>query len=412
MGQDSDKQLALWLNTVPQKNSFLQGLAGSDRLFFAALEGNGGAIKRLLRRLRPREVVQQSRTSNEIMSTQQSNIASRMSQVRAGMSHSIAGLSISVGGKNLPLEMLGYLSEANDTSDPDDPSDLDQLFTPWGFFINGQITSGDYQYADARDEGFDFDSKGLTMGVDYRLNSQAVIGAAVGYANFDSTVDIGARVESTAMTFSAYGSFSVNDNFYIDARASFGNPEYKQRRAVDFTLQESRVDQVATGSTEGSQQSFIISSGYQFNKNGWQFTPSASIEFYKSKIDAFVETGTVAYNVGFSEQNFETTRFTLGFQTSKAISLRNGVLIPSLGYTLIQENQKGDEFILMRISGMPAGEFFESSTAFNDDKYSTLDLGVSFVASNGKQAFIQYSKALGWDGFDRNTINLGARFEF
>ncbi|MCF6318469.1 MAG: autotransporter outer membrane beta-barrel domain-containing protein [Proteobacteria bacterium] len=389
---------------------FFTGLGGNcDRLFFAALEGNGDAIKRLLRRLRPREVVQQSRTSNEIMSTQQSNISSRLSQVRAGMSHSIAGLSISVGGKDLPLEMLSYLSEAND---PDGPSNYDQLFTPWGFFINGQITSGDYQYADARDEGFDFDSKGLTMGVDYRLNSQAVIGAAVGYANFDSTVDIGARVESTAMTFSAYGSFNVTDNFYIDARASFGNPDYKQRRSVDFTLQENRVDQVAIGSTKGSQQSYIISSGYQFNKNGWQFTPSASTEFYQSKIDAFVETGTGAYNVGFSEQNFETTRFTLGFQTSKTISLRNGVLIPSLGYTLVQENQKGDEFILMRISGMPAGEFFESSTGFNDDNYSTLDLGVSFVVANGKQAFIQYSKALGWDGFDRNTINLGARFEF
>ena len=66
----------------------------------------------------------------------------------------------------------------------------------------------------------------------------------------------------------------------------------------------------------------------------------------------------------------------------------------------------------MRISGMPAGEFFESPTSFNDSDYSMLDLGLSFVSSNGKQAFIQYSKALGWEGFDKHTLNLGARFEF
>ncbi len=389
---------------------FFTGLGGNcDRLYFAALAGEGEAIKRLLRRLRPREVVQQSRTSDEIMSTQQANIGSRMSQVRAGMVNSIAGLSFSANGKDLPIEMLGYLSQTND---PDDPANYDQLFSPWGFFINGQITSGDYRYSDAKDEGFDFDTKGITTGVDYRFSSKVVIGVAVGYANFDSTVDIGAKVESSAMTFSAYGSFNVTDNFYIDARTSFGNPDYKQRRSVDFTLQENKIDQVAVGSTEGSQQSYIITSGYQFNKNGWQFTPSASVEFYKSKIDAFVETGTGSYNVGFSEQNFETTRFTLGFQTSKAISLRNGVLIPSFGYTLVRENQRGDQSVFMRVSGMPAGEFFESATNFNDSDYSRMDAGLSFIASNGKQGFIQYSKAIGWEGFDRSTINLGARFEF
>ena len=87
-------------------------------------------------------------------------------------------------------------------------------------------------------------------------------------------------------------------------------------------------------------------------------------------------------------------------------------MIPSIGYKRVRENQKGDQVVLMRISGMPAGEFFESGTNFNDSDYSTIDAGVSFVASNGKQAYIQYSTAIGWKGFDRNTINLGARFEF
>ena len=125
-----------------------------------------------------------------------------------------------------------------------------------------------------------------------------------------------------------------------------------------------------------------------------------------------METGAGAWSVGFSQQNFETSRFTLAMQANKSISLNNGILIPSFGYELIHENQNGDEFILMRVSGMPAGEFFEVPTSFNDGDYSSAHLGLTFVAANGKQAYIQYSKVFGWDGFDRQTLNLGARFEF
>jgi uncharacterized protein with beta-barrel porin domain len=389
---------------------FFTGLGGNcDRLYFAALQGDGDVVKRVLRRLRPREVVQQSRTSTDIVATQQSNIASRMSQVRAGVTNSIAGLSFSANGKNIPLEMLSYLSEQND---PDSKDNIDQLFSPWGFFITGQISSGDYEYGDARDEGFDFDTQGITAGFDYRLNNKTVIGVALGYSDFDSEVNTGAILESKALTFSAYGSFNVTDNFYIDARASFGNPDFNQQRSVDFTLQNNQTNKTAIGETDGSQKSFIITSGYQFNKNGWQFTPSVSAEYYKSNIDAFVETGADAFNIEYSEQNFETTRFTAGFQANKAISLSNGVLIPSMGYQFVHENQNGDDVVLMRVTGMPSGECFESSTSFNDGDYSLLDIGLSFVASNGKQAFIQYSKAIGWEGFDKNTLNIGARFEF
>jgi uncharacterized protein with beta-barrel porin domain len=388
-------------------DNFLTAMAGNcDNLFIEALNGNKAVIRRVLRRLRPREVVQQARTSVEIVATQQANLAARMAQVRAGAGNSIAGLSISASGKNLPIEMLGYLSD-NDTG-----SGYEQLVSPWGFFINGQISSGDYQYSDARDEGFDFDTNGITAGVDYRVNAKTVIGVALGYAKFDSTVGNEAKMESSALTFSAYGSFNVTDNFYVDARLSYGRPDFDQKRAIQFNLTDSQTDVNAVGSTEGTQQSIIITSGYQFNKNGWQLTPKVSAEFYKTDIDAFVETGAQAFNVGFSEQNFETSRFTAGFQANKSVSLANGVLIPSVGYEFIHENQNGDQFVLMRIAGMPAGEFFRADTNFNDTDYSSANAGVTYIMANGKQAFIQYSKVFGFDGLDRYNVNLGARFEF
>ncbi len=380
---------------------FLIGMGGNcDRLYYAALEGNGAIVKRVLRRLRPREVVQSARTSVEIIANQQANLASRMSQLRAG----INSIAISINGTDLPISALGYLAE-NSSNTP-------QLVSPWGFFINGQFSNGDYLYSDASDEGFDFDTNSFTAGIDYRFNSKGVVGIAIGHSNFDSDVSINASTSSTATTYSAYGSYNINDNFYIDARLSYGSPDFEQSRAVDFILGGATTDLRVNGSTQGTQDSYIISTGYQFNsKNGWLFTPSMSYEYNKTTVDAFVETGAPAFNVGFSEQNFKTNRTTVGIQASKAISLSKGVLIPSVNYSFINESQNS-EVVLMRISGMPAGEFFESPVNFNDDSYSTARIGLTFVAAHGKQAYIQYSKVFGWQGFDRNTIALGARFEF
>jgi uncharacterized protein YhjY with autotransporter beta-barrel domain len=388
-------------------NNFLTGMGGNcDNLFFEALNGNKTIVKRVLRRLRPREVVQQARTSIEIIATQQANVAARMAQLRAGVNNSFAGLNIEAGGKILPIEMLAYLAD-NDVTDS-----YDQLVTPWGFFINGQISSGDYRYEDARDEGFDFDTRGITAGVDYRFNDKTVIGVALGYADFDSNVGTEAKMNSTSLTFSAYGSFTVSDNFYVDVKASYGKPEFDQQRALQFNLTDSQTDVKVTGNTDGTQKSFVISSGYQFNRNGWQITPAASAEYYSTDIDAFVETGAAAFNVGFSEQNFETNRFTASVQVNKSISLNRGVLIPSIGYEAIHENQNGDDFVLMRISGMPAGEFFRVATDFNDNDYNSGNIGVVYVGEHGKQAYLQYSKSFSRDGFNKSTLSVGARFEF
>ncbi len=383
------------------EENFSSGMGGNcDRLFFEALEGNGNVVKRVLRNLRPREVIQSARTSVAIVANQQANLASRLAQIRSGLNNH----AITLNNNELPLSALGYLA--------DNSSNSNDFVSPWGFFINGKYSAGDYTYADGSEEGFDFDTNGITAGIDYRLNNKAIIGLAFGYSSFDSIVDTSSTMQSSATTYSVYGSYNFTDNFYLDARLSHSNPDFEQQRFIDFSMGGSVTDLTANGETDGYQDSYILSAGYQFNSNnGWMFTPSISTEYSKTAIDAFVETGANAFNVGFSEQNFKTKRYTLALQTSKSISLSHGVIIPSLNYVFINEDQNTDA-ILMRISGMPSGEFFEHGVNFNDDNYSTAQLGLTYVASNGKQAYIQYSKAFGWQGFDRYSINLGLRFEF
>jgi uncharacterized protein with beta-barrel porin domain len=226
LGQDSSR-----LNQVVNSlsaycaidNNFASGLGGHcDDLYHEALNGNGAIIKRVLKNLRPREVVQQAKTSTEIISTQQANIATRLSQLRAGYNQNKLGLNINHNNKSLPLHLLSYLS------DSDSREKTQMLSSPWGFFINGRISTGDYSYADASDEGFDFDSDGITAGVDYRVNNKFVAGLALGYANFDSNVGTELKMNSQSTSLSFYASYNPTNELYIDARLSYGEPEFNQ----------------------------------------------------------------------------------------------------------------------------------------------------------------------------------------
>ena len=218
-------------------------------------------------------------------------------------------------------------------------------------------------------------------------------------------------MSNTAYTYSAYGSFNINDSWYVDFKASYGRPDFTQARNINFTLGGNSPDFRVTGKTSGTEKSYVLASGYQFNVNSWSFTPSLTYEFNKTQVDQYKEQGNASWNVGFSEQNYKTNRLTFGIMASKAISLNNGVLIPSFGYEYINENQN-KSVVLMRVSGMPSGEFFESPVNFNDDSYSKARLGLTFVARNGKQAYLQYTHVFSWEGFSIDSLNLGARFEF
>ena len=387
------------------EQNFNTGLSGNcDLLYFDALDGNKNNIKNLLRKLRPREAVQSARTSVEIIANQQSNIASRLSELRSGIANSFASIKLNVNGENLPLEALAYLSDGS--------NNVDQLVSPWGFFLNGQFSNGDFNYVDATTEGYDFDSNNITAGVDYRISTNAVVGLAVGSSNYDSTSDNNSTFESSSLTYSAYGSFNFNENFYVDLKASFGKPDFDQKRQVSFTIGGNTTNETAFGTTQGSQRAFVISSGYQINMEGWQLTPMVSAEYNKTSVDDFVETNAGSFNVGFRGQEYKTERYTAGFQANKAISKSNGILIPAFSYHFVHENQFSDNVVLMRVSGMPPGEFFEAPTNFNDSNYSTAHLGLTYVKSGGQQFYIRYSRVFGWEGFDRQSFNLGARFEF
>ena len=64
-------------------------------------------------------------------------------------------------------------------------SEVGADFSRWGFFATGTVGQGDRDRGES-DPGFDFDTYGLTAGVDYRVSDRVVLGAALGYNRNDT----------------------------------------------------------------------------------------------------------------------------------------------------------------------------------------------------------------------------------
>jgi outer membrane autotransporter protein len=416
---------ALGSSGNPQVDSAIEGVSGfCENAFFTAIEGlcsdiydaalagDTETVRTAIEQIMPNEVIGQSTSVSEIATAQFRNVGSRLSQIRGGggSGFSSAGLNARYGNGSIPLGMLAYLNQTDEETNGIDTNN--DFISPWGFFINGTISMGDRD-ATSRELGFDFDTFGITAGVDYRLDAKKVVGIALGYAKFDSTIENVSELNSSGITLSGYASFYMTDNLYIDARMSYAQPEFDQSRNIDFTVGSTHIDRTALGKTDADQYSMALSTGYSFYKNSWNITPNASISYMKTTIDEFAETGAGDFNFVYLEQELESLVWSAGIRVSKAISLKNGVITPQFDFDYNYEGlNDGNDIQTRFVSGGDDDQILIVVTDTPDRSYGSAGLGLVFISANGKQAYINYRSVIGLNGFSRGTYNIGARFEF
>ncbi len=382
-------------------HSGLDGLC--DDLLQQAELGDFETLTRVLSWMRPRNVVHQARNSTKLVASQLSNIGQRIAQLRSGIRGvSVADLELSNGNEALPFSMLAYQN---------DDSAATSFVSPWGFFLNGRISAGDFEYADEANDGFDFDSDSLSIGVDYRFSNRMVLGTALGYSQMKSNTGAGVQMESEGLSLNIFGLFTPTEKFYLDARLSIARPEIKQTRTEFFELIDTVVDIEAIGRTDSEQVTAAISAGYGFNFGAWQFSPYIGIAHVENQLDQFTETGARGFNVFYDEQDFESTKYNLGFNLSRAISTNKGVVSPQLSWQHNREDQDGG-IMAMRLINMPVDELFNVETNFTESSSSQASVGVTWVRANGRMFYLRYQQVFGLRNFSQYTVSLGARFEF
>jgi uncharacterized protein YhjY with autotransporter beta-barrel domain len=345
-------------------------------------------------------------------SVQNRNIGLRLNSLRSGLGGgvSVSGLALAVQGESAPVGTLLAGMLAGNGGGASDPS---KAFGRLGIFVNGQGSFGDRQTT-APAPGFDFFTAGLTMGADYRLTDQVILGAAFGYLR--TRLDrVGAEAESriNGYSLSAYGTYYVKDRFYVDTILTYGRNDYDLEREAERQVSAvlTTTDRI-TARTDGDQFAASASGGYDLSAGALTFGPIGRVNYVRVHIDGYAERGPAASSAArVADQTVESLTTALGAHATYAISTGWGVLVP-LARAEWEHEFKGQRRTLTgNLLGSP-GVLLTTQTASPDRDYFNVAVGLSATFPRGVSAFVHYEEQLGRSNFTNHSFTGGVRFEF
>lgn len=361
--------------------------------------------------LTPFQALAQTTLAFSVANQQFRNVKNRMMLLRRGAARGIdiSGLNGNPEAQITPstLSQLSGQSAGGGAS-----ADSDSPFDRFGVFVNGNFGVGDKD-GTSRELGFEYDSQGVTAGIDYRFTDNFVVGTTFGYNGIKSDFDAArGSLNLDGYSFSLYSTY-YNDDFHLDGIFSGGWNDFDTRR----NIQVPGLNQTAKGITQGNDYSFNITGGYDFHHQSLTYGPYGRVSYQNVQIDGYREKPTDPGSPGFGslatidKQNAVSLQTALGGQLSYAISTSFGVLMPTARAEWVHEFHDDSRPLQWRFSNLPQTSFTNVSDG-SSRNFANLGAGLSATFAHGASAFLFYEAMVGRASLFENSISLGVRAEF
>jgi uncharacterized protein with beta-barrel porin domain len=382
-----------------------------------ALAGaSDNAVAEAIDEMLPDVAQTQTQTGQEAADAQFTNLNVRMSNLRAGVTGaSFNGITLTTPTGTISLGALASALMQNE--DAAAPKAADSGFSRWGFFASGNIGRGSTD-AIANAPEYDFDIKGLTAGVDYRVSDTLVVGGALGYTRQSSTLagDQGS-LKMDGWSVSGYASWYHAKEWYIDTVLNLANNDYRHRRRVEYVLPGETVDQVARADSDGTDINGSVTICRDFHHAEWNFgiygraqAGHQSFDEYDEDLDASLSGSGLALHI--EDRSVQSLSSILGGKATWVHSTDWGVVMPQFGLEWQKEYQGDPDTFRAFLISDPTGTPILITGEALDDSYFRLNLGVSAVWTKGRSGFITYDRIFGRDGNEQETLTVGGRIEF
>ena len=350
-----------------------------------------------------------------------SNFQRRLEMLHSGGTSGFTnGITMSSAGMSRGRDAYADLRKAQDENsrrylvqpNGDSPESLTAASSQHGtlpgdvsVWTGGAINFGKSQ-AGTSDNGTDFTTSGLSVGVDKQFSDKLAVGAGIGYGHDSS--DVGNKGSHSAVdsyNVALYASYRPTTSFYTDALIGYQWLSFDSKRYV--TDNGNRVN----GSRDGKQWFASISAGYQMVGDNSQFTPYGRIDVARARLDGYAEHGDDVYSLKYQGQTVKTTTATVGVLAQWAVKRDYGVWAPQLRAEFGHDMQ-GSGQAVMRYADLLDGPLYRATLYRQSRNHTLLGAGIVLQTLGGWMIRAEYQNQLDNTTRDNQSILLGIEKKF
>ncbi len=259
-------------------------------------------------------------------------------------------------------------------------------------FVAGNYNPNNVEQNGFNSPGYNSDDYGFTAGVDYRVNNNFVVGAAVGRNNDDVDFDHpGGEAQINENSISLFGGYNYQQ-IYATGEFNYGIPEFNVDRNVIIGL--ARFEN--NGDTDGLQYGAAGTVGWNIIDNAFKTGPYVDAEYQNLHVNGYEEHGIAPFaDMNYQSQFNQSLAGGIGWQAAYCgYSVANIQFLPyaqaEFDHQFMNPNRTIEGNPISANGGMGAFPFVQPSGNF-----VTLGAGIQGMFTNNISVTLGYDAELG-----------------
>ncbi|WP_282268216.1 fibronectin type III domain-containing protein [Stenotrophomonas sp. PS02298] len=318
------------------------------------------------------------------------NIQSRLQQVRSGSNPSSATLTLAYAGDLLgqALSVPVQLPVNQFTGMP----------SGWGGWMSGTATFGNS--GQQQGGGFDFNTDGISLGVDRSYGDNGLLGMAASLGRNRSRLDNSpSRTDADQYSLAMYGLWRAGEHLFVDGVLAQGRLDF------DIARWSSDANAIAVGQRDGSQTFGALTFGYQQQHGATTLSGYGRFDGSHTRLDGYREHGLQAYDLAYARQTVRNSGLALGFDGSYSWQGERLQLRPfwKLEYRQSLSNS-GDAW--MNYVQQPSTDGYLLKMQSYADNMLTAGLGLDMQTRNGWLISLLFGRDQGSNSASSNSVGL------
>jgi autotransporter-associated beta strand protein len=346
----------------------------------------------------PSQISSTPATGQAVGKVQVSNIGQRLANIRAGSTgFSASGFAISGPAASVGEGFAGPTgSEGKGGSSVLAPSPGNR----WGVFLTGL---GEFTEVDDTPNaaGYNVDTGGFTLGVDYRLTPNFALGFTAGYAHTTVNLNGGGDIDVNGGKLGFYATAFAN-GFYLDTAVSGGPSGYNTHRTA--------LQGTASGDTDGADFNFLVAAGYDWKKGDLTVGPTASFQFSYTSLDGFTETGSLA-PLKFPQQNYESERSAFGAKAFYDWKIGHITVEPQVSAAWQHEYGSAAYTVVANFANGAGNSFTVSGPKIGRDSL-LIGAGATVIWNDRVSTYLYYDGEVARTNYQSHNVSGGVRISF